>query len=300
MHKKITLADTGEVVGTGWLPPLPDLRDYTDEHLMIAPIVKQLAPHPAKRIKGLPSNVDLRADFPRVENQGSINSCSAHAAMGLVEYSERRSSGKYIGGSRLFVYKTARDLMGVVGDTGAYLRDSMGAIVMFGLPPEKYWPYNVVDFDKEPPTFVYMMASHSEALKYFAHDAVAARRTQPEVLASVKKYLAAGVPSMFGFSGFTSWDQTKVKGAFAFPCPNEKSSWGHSVVAVGYDDRLKIKNLKCKKETTGALLIRNSWGASWGDHGYGWIPYEYVLNKYASDFWSLLSMKWIDTKQFGL
>lgn len=45
---------------------------------------------------------------------------------------------------------------------------------------------------------------------------------------------------------------------------------------------------------------RNSWGVGWGDKGYGWLPYEYVLNKLAVDFWSLLQMGWVDTKHFGL
>ncbi len=50
-------------------------------------------------------------------------------------------------------------------------------------------------------------------------------------------------------------------------------------LAVGYDDKMKIKNTGSGGvETTGALLIRNSWGTGWGDAGYGWLPYEYVLN----------------------
>jgi len=70
-------------------------------------------------------------------------------------------------------------------------------------------------------------------------------------------------------------------------------------VAVGYDDKMKIKNNYGKIETTGALLIRNSWGKVWGDQGCGWLPYEYVLKGLAEDFWSVTKKEWIDTEEFN-
>ncbi|MGD0756811.1 MAG: hypothetical protein ABR927_17315 [Bacteroidales bacterium] len=71
-------------------------------------------------------------------------------------------------------------------------------------------------------------------------------------------------------------------------------------VAIGYDDTKKIKNTNNNKVTTGALLIRNSMGSAWGDKGYGWLPYDYVLSNLALDFWLLLGMDWLDSGQFSL
>jgi C1A family cysteine protease len=116
----------------------------------------------------------------------------------------------------------------------------------------------------------------------------------------VKEYLAAGIPSMFGFFGFPSFEASDVAGGIPYPCPGEKAVWGHAVVAVGYDDKKAIRNTECDRATTGALLIRNSWGRTWGEKGYGWVPYDYVLSKLAVDFWSLLSMEWVETGQFGV
>jgi len=298
LYGKLDLPGTNQIVGTGWLPPRPDLRDYTEQKKEIKEFNKKLGISSGKM--NLPSSVDLRQWCSPVENQGSLGSCTAQAAIGIVEYYEKRAFNKHIEGSRLFLYKVARNLMQVTGDTGAWLREVMGAMVHCGVPSEKYWPYIIADFDKEPDAFVYSLANDYEALKYFCHDPQGAKFPFPAVLDSVKKYLEAGIPSMFGFWGFSSFDSSDVKGGIPYPGEGEKAEWGHAIVAVGFDDGKKIKNTLSGKTTTGALLIRNSWGKEWGDKGYGWLPYDYILNNLALDFWSLLGMNWIDSKQFGM
>jgi C1A family cysteine protease len=292
-----------QFVATGWLPDIPDTRDYTDEHPKLAEMTEKLGiPKFRKAGTPLPSAVDLRYFCSEVAHQGILGSCSAHAAVGIVEYFENRAFGKDINGSRLFVYKTTRDLLGWTGDTGAHLRNTMGALVCFGVPPEKFFPYSTDKnkFDLEPPAFVYAMGSDFKTTRYFCHDPYGVKKPQADILASVKLYLAHQVPSMFGFYGFPSFnDPTNVKGGIPYPGPGEQSTFGHAVAAVGYDDNLKIKNLNTNQETTGALLIRNSWGKEWGDKGYGWLPYDYVFNQLASDFWSLLRLDWIETGRFG-
>jgi C1A family cysteine protease len=307
-YEEVTIPETQEIVGTGWVPELPNTCDYTEETKEVEEMVLKLRLPPAEEPPlTLPSRVDLRQWCSAIENQGGLGSCTAHAGVGIVEYFERRAFGKHIDGSRLFVYKTTRNLLGWVGDTGAWVRTTMAALTLCGVPPEKYWPYTDRKqpgpgqeryFDLEPSPFVYSLAEDYEALKYFRHDPVG--RSPAQVLASVKRYLASRIPSMFGFYGFGSFSQSNVKGGIPYPCPGERARWGHAIVAVGYDDTMKIKNLKCNKETTGAFLIRNSWGTGWGDRGYGWIPYEYVLKGLAKDFWSLLRMGWVNTGQFGL
>lgn len=52
---------------------------------------------------------------------------------------------------------------------------------------------------------------------------------------------------------------------------------GHAVLAVGYDD------------TASQFIVRNSWGADWGDRGYCRMPYDYLANRDLSDdFWTIL------------
>jgi C1A family cysteine protease len=306
-NRRVSIPSTKKVYGTGWLPPMYDPRDFTADHQKIEPVNKRLderlKARKAKVLQALPATVDLRQWCSNIKDQGGLGSCTAHAATGVVEYFQRRSFGKYLDGSRLFVYKTTRNLIGVVGDSGAWLRNTMGALALCGVPSESYWEYTdaMPDFDQEPPQFVYAVAENYEALKYFAHDPQGMNFPLKNVLNSVKTYLAKGIPSMFGFWGYGSFDFGDSPGHIPMPTDAELASepeWGHAIVAIGYDDNLKITNTISTKSTMGALLIRNSWGLGWGQGGYGWMPYDYVLKRIALDFWSMLKMEWVDTEQF--
>ncbi|HPH42940.1 MAG TPA: C1 family peptidase [Candidatus Aminicenantes bacterium] len=296
----------------GWIPDIPDFRDYSGE----TPVVRDLMAgarrrpglppqraggggRPAGASEPLPPAVDLRSHCSPVEDQGNLGSCTANAGTGIIEYYERRAFGRHLEASRLFLYKAARNLMKISGDTGAYLRTTIGAMVLFGVPPEDYWPYDDRPdrFDREPPAFCYAFAQNYKTIRYYRHDVPGT--PAGETLDRVKTHLAAGHPSMFGFTVYGSIEAAGGDGAIPFPGPRERIEGGHAVAAVGYDDRLKIRNEKNGGgETTGALLIRNSWGKGWGDGGYGWLPYAYVLRGLAEDFWSVLKKDWIDTGAF--
>ena len=286
----------GRRYGMGWIPDYPDFRDYTDKTEEVKTLLRVTQ---VLKKKTLPKSINLREWCSPVEDQGMLGSCTAHAGAGIIEYYERKSFGKHIDASRLFLYKVTRNLMKMKGDTGAYLRTTIGAMVLFGVPPEDYWPYADEEkkFDKEPPAFCYAFAQNYQTIKYYRHD-------PPEtpantILNRVKTYLASGHPAMFGFTVYNSIEQAEKTGKIPFPSSREKIEGGHAVAVVGYDDSIKINNTYGQKETTGALLIRNSWGKGWGEEGYGWLPYDYILKGLAEDFWSVIKKEWVDAGEFN-
>jgi len=296
--------DVTKMRGMGWRPDLPDFRDYTEDtpevRTVLAPTGLTAAAAKGARPSRLPAAVDLRDWASPVEDQGALGSCTAQAGAGVIEYYERKSFGHHVEASRLFLYKTTRNLMKARGDSGAYLRSTMGAMVLFGVPPEPYWPYSDAGeaFDKEPPAFCYAFAQNYKTLLYFRHDAAGA--TRAAVLERLRTYLAAGHPAMFGFTVYSSVDQAETTGRIPVPFGRERIEGGHAVVAMGYDDALAIANASGGEPSRGALLIRNSWGKGWGEKGYGWLPYAYVQRGLAEDFWSVLKKDWIDTGGFKI
>jgi len=269
----------------GWLPDLPDHRDYSQDHPAVAFLARSqfFAAAIAKRAP----TVDLKQWCSPVEDQNDLGSCTAQAGAGLVEWFQNKAFGKYVNMSRLFIYKATRNLLynttEATGDTGAYLRNVLQELVMIGAPPEENYSYDIDCFDDEPSAFVYALAKNYAALKYLRL-VPAAGKTQLETLLTT---LAGAMPFIFGFTVYDNAPLSSGAGdTFPMPGPRSKVLGGHAVMAVGYDDNKKL------------IMIRNSWGTSWGRSGYGYLPYDYINKGLADDFWTLTSETFIDTAVF--
>jgi hypothetical protein len=68
--------------GTGWSALVYGRRDFTDAHAELVSSIRELGTPKAT----VPARANLRQHCSRIENQGSLRSCTANAAVGFVAY----------------------------------------------------------------------------------------------------------------------------------------------------------------------------------------------------------------------
>ena len=151
----------------------------------------------------------------------------------------------------------------------ATIRGGIKSIARQGACPEAQWPYDLAQLLVQPPQACFQAA--------LAHRAVSYKRIHRD-LDLFRACLAEGWPFVFGFSVYASFHAPEVglDGAVPMPQHGESHHGGHAVLAVGYDDAART------------FLFLNSFGAGWGQGGFGTMPYDYLAHPHLSeDFWTL-------------
>jgi C1A family cysteine protease len=271
----------------GWQPDVPDHRDYWLSHDSVKSIFRRLKVGREKS-RDLPEDVDWREYCGPVEDQRELPTSSAHAGVALVQYFERRSSGRLIQPSRLFVHQAACRIQQTSPTCAASLRNTFKAMIRCGCPPERYWPYDEASVACQGDAFLYGFRRQMARLRYLRLDYGSVSGQQ--IVERARSFVAAGFALAVGFPlGISMSDDAEI----AFPTASDVIVGSHAACVVGYDDRMRIRSDK------GALLLRNSWGKSWGDGGYGWLPYSYLKQRLAVDLWTLLRPPWLESGEFA-
>src|SRR5205823_2404416 len=95
-------------------------------------------------------------------------------------------------------------------------------------------------------------------------------------------------PFVFGMKIFESFEDDGNHGRIRMPSGNERSLGGHALLCVGYSEQDRV------------FIVRNSWGADWGDGGHCYVPYDYLGNPdLAHDCWTLRVTHDLDFSAFG-
>jgi hypothetical protein len=215
----------------------------------------------------LPSKLNLYRVIPKQQinilDQKQIGSCVANAFALNISYITKNN----INLSRLLLYALSRikDNNPLSIDSGTTIRSAGSSIANYGVCPEVIYPYNsvnVANYRLLPPLVAF---KNSNLFKSFSYTFIS---KGVNYLNNIKAVLNNyNVPIIFGFMVYESFMSVTKNGLVPMPdLKKERMQGGHAMNIIGYDDEKKL------------FICANSWGIGWGDKGFCYIPYAYILN----------------------
>lgn len=269
---------------SGWQPDLPDPHDYTPRHESVEPLLRAL---PAGGDR--PTHVDWRSSCTPCPEACTMldRAGSVHVCLDLIEQFEYRVHGRQLELSRPFVHRITHRLAHAQCAPPLSLRAVWKAVVQFGVPDLDVWPGFDGTWDAEPDAFAFGGARDYSELRYIRLDPPS--QSGPETLDLVRSFLSAGFLCAFGFPLCTSAGEN---GEIGYPTVFDDVRGGQALIAVGYNDYFRVRSDR------GCLAVRGCWGSGWGEEGYGWLPYAYIREKLANDFWTVFAPEWLRSGEF--
>lgn len=250
----------------GWKPSKPDIRDEKYKY--------------SPRVVPLPDKANLEEKFmPSIGDQGDQGSCTGWSTARACDF--LRAKGSQDGRVTLsprFAYWVARQIEGTTReDAGAEIRNVVKGVHKYGIASLCTCPYRASNY-RSPPTPIAWM----EALFDIVHEYNKITETGARRVMFIKSAIVSQFPVVFGFSVHQNFEDKNVDKTGLVPMPEGELLSGHAVWIDRYDNDKLVLGKK------GAFRIFNSWGTSWGDKGYCWMPYEFVGHKdICDDFWVL-------------
>jgi len=216
-------------------------------------------------VAALPSKVDLRSAWWTVGDQEDTGSCVGWAsAEGVVRY-HMVQAGKLPKTEPLsprFVWMASKETdqnttrpETFIEGAGTSLKAAMDIARKYGVVTDKLLAFHIA-------TKMYT-GNENAFFAAAAQRKIASYFNLGKDLAKWKSWLASNGPIMAGLSVDATWDNaTATQGNLDAFQPNTTRG-GHAIAVVGY-----LPN--------GRFIIRNSWGTSWGDKGFGYASPEYI------------------------
>lgn len=245
------------------------------------PVTKTAVPYGTE--SQLPESFDLR-DIGRagsVKDQGVWGTCWAHSSassaesgiMDVVPYinlSELHTAYMpYFGEDQIDSGET--DIDGILNYGGSSYVVSNLWSQWYGPVFDKYMPY--VDFeilwDEDKVRYLQSESDfHLENAYLFEYDDN--RSNFDELNETLKQFLYNGNAVDVSFCSDSKYYNSVHSSYYT----DRKSRFAnHAVTIVGWDDKFPAKNFNSEAPGDGAWLVKNSWGADYGESGYIWISY---------------------------
>ncbi len=226
-----------------------------------------------------PDVVDLRNQFPPIKNQGMRGSCAYFSSCSLIEY-EFKKHKKDINISEQFLgYLTKRTVeKNIYGKTEtSNVGYDLKAVSKYGLLQETHWPYQYSWFEYGYPCYGYEKNDSTPAICFTENRPPNKELDNIIKIKSEVIQIPSDIDSVIYFLG-----KENIPLAFLFPFNlplyyknkghidwsdsinnlwSEDNDGNHYMVLCGYDLDKQL------------FIVRNSWGESWGEKGYGTLSF---------------------------
>ena len=204
-------------------------------------------------------SVDLRSNFTIPKNQGTLGTCSAFAMVSIFEYIMKKANPSNPDLSEMFVFYNAVDTGGVNWKDklkeGISFFEAVSAMSALGICSEDLCPYGENLIKPSPEAY--------EDGKTRLVKTVKNVEITHEALTSA---LSEGYPVAISLRIFDSF-QADGNGFIYRPTDQQikdHDEGNHALVICGFSEDDKV------------YIVRNSWGTSFGDKGYCYIPFSYI------------------------
>lgn len=216
----------------------PDVRDYVA----------------STKLSEFPEEFELK--MPKVKNQGSVGSCVAHSLSTVVEYFNKKETGRHREMSTGYIYGNRR--LSLHKGSGMYTRDAIHTVSKYGDVPNTYFNVNV-----EVPEAIEKFEAEVDKIEDKGYKFKFAEYFKLKNDNSIKASLMENGPVVLAMPWYDDIDI--VDGVMNTDYVKTAKTGGHCMVIYGWNDI--------------GWKVQNSWGSYWGDKGHVVIPYEVPFNE---------------------
>ena len=211
----------------------------------------------------IPGRKDLRESWWKVNDQGSTGSCVGWATADSVLRWTFVKAGRVKPNELLsarFIWMAAKETdefnaqpTTFIEDDGTSPKAALDIARRYGAVLDKILPFKTGHLYPDPAKTFYAIAAQLKIASYFNLGTNSS---------NWKTWLATKGPILTRLEVDATWDNaTQTKGKLDIYQP-QTARGGHAVSLVGY--------------TATGFIVRNSWGESWGDKGFGYASWSYA------------------------